>query len=65
LNQNSTIIVKYKKLQSRDSYVIINFSVVSRKLLFKLILRIKISIHTKDLFLQKRKVLKNIYRNIE
>jgi len=37
-------------------YVIISFSVGSRKLLFKLILRIKISIHTKDLFVRKRKV---------
>ena len=33
-------------------------SVDSRKLLFKLILRIKISIHTKDLFVLKRKVFK-------
>jgi len=42
-------------------YVIISFSVGSKKLLFKLILRIKISIHTKDLFVLKRKVFKKYF----
>jgi len=59
------LMLSIKNNNRASQYVIISFSVGSRKILFKLILRIKISIHANSYSCEREKFLKNIYRNIE